>query len=121
MWSKYILYGLVEMIIVIICFLCFRWYKFNSFYEVIFAENGVIIEKVEVKKGNKINVPKSLKKKGYEVKYYLGDDEYNLDSIVTRSIVIEVKYTTIESETETLFCSFAFSSSDTQPLCMRQQ
>ena len=101
MWRKYVLYGLVEMIIIINCCLCFNWYKFNCFYEVIFAENGVILEKVEVKKKNKVNVPKSLKKDGYEVKYYLGDDEYNLDSIVTRNIVIDVKYTKIEEETET--------------------
>ena len=93
MKKKYLIYGLIECIIIIFAVVAFLFYKTHYFYDVVFSDNGTIIERVKVKKNEKVKIPKSVTKEGYEIdKYLIGDKEYDFNSKVTKSIVIEVTY-----------------------------
>ncbi len=96
--KKLVIYGLIEMIIIIALVVAYLWYKTTAFYDVVFSENGTIIERVKVKKNSKVSIPKSVKRDGYKILYYIGGEEYNFDNKVTESIVINVKYIKIETK-----------------------
>ena len=98
--KKIIVYGLIEMIVIIAIVVGYLWYKTKGYYDVVFVNNGEIIERVRVKKNDSVKVPKKVKKVGYDIKYYLDDKEYRLNSSVTKNIVIEVEYKKRKTETK---------------------
>ena len=101
MKRKIVLIGLIETIVILLFITLYLMYRNNTYYDVVFADNGDIIERIKVKRNGTVKVPKSVKKDGYEVsKYLLGDKEYDFNSKVTKGIVIEVEWKKIKKETK---------------------
>lgn len=91
--KSYLIFGMIELLVVLLIMIAFIMYKNNAYYDVVFSDNGVILERVKVKKNGKVKKPTNIKKDGYEISNWLfGDKEYNFDTKVTKGIVIEVEW-----------------------------
>lgn len=91
--KSYLIFGMIELLVVLLIMIAFIMYKNNAYYDVVFSDNGVILERVKVKKNGKVKKPTNIKKDGYEISKWLFDDkEYNFDTKVTKGIVIEVEW-----------------------------
>lgn len=74
--------------------------KNNTFYEITFdTQDGSVIENQSIKKGEKIKVPESPTKEGYEfVEWYYENQSYDFNTVVTANMTLVAQWKATENE-----------------------